>query len=55
MHDADDGNARAVVLDRLMERDLRVRVERTGGFVKEQQSRLMQKDPGEHQLLLLAA
>ena len=55
MHDADHGDVGAIVLDRLMECDLCLRVERAGRFVEEQQSRLLQQDAGDHELLLLAA
>ena len=44
-----------MVLDRLMERDLGLRVERAGRLVEEQQARLLQEDARDDQLLLLAA
>ena len=44
-----------MVLDRLVEGDLCVRVERAGRLVEEQQSGLLQQDAGDDQLLLLAA
>ena len=55
VHHADDGDIGAIVLDRLVEGDLGLRIERAGGLVEEQQRRLLQQDAGDDQLLLLAA
>ena len=44
-----------MVLDRLVEGDLGLRVERAGRLVEEQQPGLLQQDAGDDQLLLLAA
>ena len=55
MHDADHRHVGAIVLDRLVEGDRRLGIERPGRLVEEQQARLLQQDAGDDQLLLLAA
>ena len=55
MHDADDGDVRTMVLDRLVEGDLRILVERAGSFVEEEQAGFVQQDARDDQLLLLTA